>query len=108
MKTMCCGYCNAPFVDPKSLALHETRCQARPEPPPSSEGVAELVERLLIANLKLWEICKKKASSATVPDAELRKLVQDDLDLCKSRAAIRAEINARLGCERSGESVKHY
>ncbi len=77
------------------------------EPSESSEGIGELIERLCIANLKLWAVCDKKANAANMSQEDLRVLVTDDLNLCKSRAAIRAEINRRLGTT-SGETVKHY
>ena len=73
-----------------------------------SEGIGELIERLMIANLKLWAVCDKKANAANMSQEDLRVLVSDDLNLCKSRAAIRAEINKRLGSVVSGETVKHY
>ncbi len=72
-----------------------------------SEGIGELIERLMIANMKLWAVCDKKANAANMTQEDLRVLVADDLNLCKSRAAIRAEINRRLGSD-SGETVKHY
>ncbi len=72
-----------------------------------SEGIGELIERLCIANMKLWAVCDKKANAANMTQEDLRVLVADDLNLCKSRAAIRAEINRRLGTT-SGETVKHY
>ncbi len=73
-----------------------------------SEGIGELIERLCIANMKLWAVCDKKANAANMSQEDLRVLVADDLNLCKSRAAIRAEINKRLGGIVSGESVKSY
>ncbi len=76
--------------------------------PPPSEGVAELIERLVVANLKLWAVCEAKAKAAGMGVEELRELVEKDLALCKSRAAIRAELNWRLGQEASGESLKMY
>ncbi len=78
-----------------------------PAPEPS-EGIGELIERLMIANMKLWAVCDKKANAANMTQEDLRVLVADDLNLCKSRAAIRAEINRRLGQPVSSETVKHY
>ncbi len=83
---------------------HECGPRGKGQP---SEGIGELIERLMIANMKLWAVCDKKANAANMSQEDLRVLVADDLNLCKSRAAIRAEINRRLGSA-SGETVKHY
>ncbi len=79
-----------------------------------SEGIAELLERLVIANLKLFAVCEEKKrlvgleqSGQPVDQHELLDNIKKDLDLCRSRAAIRAEINKRLGSF-SGEVVKTY
>lgn len=112
-------------------------------PSHSSEGIAELIERLAVAAFKgealcddakrlaavrgeetsrcvcqiiadnraLWDIKERQAiairEQEQSPDV-LRELLIRDLELCKSRAAIRAELNRRLGSEVSGESVKRY
>ncbi len=80
----------------------------------NSEGIAELIERLVIANLKLFAVCEEKKrlvdleqSGQPVDQHELLDNIRKDLDLCRSRAAIRAEINKRLGSF-SGEVVKTY
>jgi hypothetical protein len=81
-----------------------------PEPKPS-EGTAELIERLIVANVKLYMVCDEKARLAADPGATkeaLRANAAKDVALCKSRAAIRTDLNARLGGEASGESVKQY
>ncbi len=87
--------------------FQEHKCWCGPPEQPS-EGIGELIERLMIANMKLWAVCDKKANAANMSQEDLRVLVSDDLNLCKSRAAIRAEINKRLGGVVSGESVKSY
>lgn len=69
-------------------------------------GVAELIEGLIVANAKLYELCSKKSRAAEMTEAELRELVSQDLELCRQRSRLRAEINRRLGS--AGDSVKTY
>lgn len=74
------------------------------------DGIGELIEKLCIANLKLWAVCDQKAAfvGAGEENAEkLRDLMKKDLDLCKLRAELRKEINARLGGPQ-GDNVKCY
>lgn len=81
-----------------------------------SEGMAELIERLVVANIKLYHVCDQKAGIAkngyvgsSPMDAQyMTSVAQADIALCRSRAAIRAELNQRLGCPVAGESVKAY
>lgn len=109
----------------------------------SSEGLAELIERLAVAafkwcdteariealakrtgpetaaliaelmrhNAQLWRIKDWQADAVAREDpdaAGLRVLIKRDIELCKSRALIRAELNRRLGQAPVGESVKQY
>jgi hypothetical protein len=69
-------------------------------------GIAELIESLVVANSKLYEICGKKAFADTMTEAELKELVSQDLELCRQRSRLRAEINRRLGS--ACDSVKTY
>lgn len=74
------------------------------------DGIGELIEKLCIANLKLWAVCDQKAAYVDGGEAsaeKLRDLMKKDLDLCKVRAQLRAEINARLGGYQ-GDNVKSY
>ncbi len=75
------------------------------------EPLAEAIAHLAQANKALFDL--KNEQAATVEDncresQYLLDLLRRDIDLCKSRAVIRAEINRRLGGAVSGETVKQY
>lgn len=81
--------------------------------PTHSEGLAELIERLVIDNIKLYMVCERKAQLLKDPFVkdQAEKLAENmaqDVALCKARALIRKELNERLGQPASGESVKNY
>jgi hypothetical protein len=69
-------------------------------------GVAELIEMLAVANCKLFRVCEDKEKADQLTEAELKELVKKDLELCRQRSRLRAEINRRLGS--AGDSVKTY
>ncbi len=77
----------------------------------AGEEVAELIKNLLEQNARLYALKDRQASAVRMKCENaglLLRLLRRDLDLCKSRAVIRAELNRRLGQEASGESVKMY
>lgn len=62
--------------------------------------IGELIEKLAIANIKLFEICDKKADIAKDPSqfskAEMVEVMRKDIELCKQRAALKTAIDKKL------------
>jgi len=75
-------------------------------------GVEELVKQLVKANHDLWDLCQVKWAAATdkkIPEAVLRDMMKRDVELCRSRAELRAAINERLGDGTAdGSTIKVY
>lgn len=73
-------------------------------------NIGELIEKLCIANIKLYMLCDKKVDMAADPlkysKEEIAALLSKDIALCKERASLKSEINKILGA--GGEEVKMY
>lgn len=78
----------------------------------SNMKAGELVEKLQIANQKLFQLCDRKDDAAKNPDKytkeDLISMATKDIELCKERAAIKSEINKIIHGEKSYEEVKNY
>ena len=61
------------------------------------ETFSELVDKLSIVNVKLYMV-KEKQSQVTeeTPKEELKRLIDQDLSLCRERSILKKEINAAL------------
>ena len=59
--------------------------------------IGELVEKLSIANIKLYEVCDKKADIAREPGSfskqEIVDVLRRDIELCKQRAMLKKAID---------------
>lgn len=79
------------------------------------ETFSELIDKLSIVNVKLYMV-KEKQSQVTdgTPKEELKKLIDQDLSLCRERSVLKKEINAALqNAVKSGnvsqlQEVKQY
>lgn len=62
--------------------------------------IGELIEKLSIANTKLFTICDKKADMAKNPDdyskQEMADVMRKDIELCKQRASLKNAIDAAI------------
>lgn len=60
-------------------------------------NIGELVEKLAIANIKLFQVCDQKADMARNPadfsKEEMASVMAKDIELCKERARLKNEIN---------------
>lgn len=72
--------------------------------------IGELIEKLAIANIKLFNVCDEKANAAADPSAyskeQLVDLMKKDIALCKERASLKSELDRLLGD--GGVEVKMY
>lgn len=63
-------------------------------------NIAQLIEELCISNIKLFDVCNKKAAIASNPAGfskeEAVETIGRDIELCKQRARIKTEINRVL------------
>ena len=61
------------------------------------ETFSELVDKLSIVNVKLYMV-KEKQSQTTdeTPKEELKRLIDQDLSLCRERSILKKEINSAL------------
>lgn len=70
----------------------------------------ETVEKLCIANIKLFNLCDMKTKMAKNPGdftkEELVRVMEQDISLCKERARLKNELNRLVGLE--AEEVKRY
>jgi hypothetical protein len=73
-------------------------------------NVAEDIERLVTATIKLYMVCEKKGKVANgsldLTKEELVELMKQDIDLCKQRGALKNSINKALGL--TPMEVKRY
>lgn len=73
-------------------------------------SLGELVEKLCIANIKLYNLCDLKAEMAKNPSSytkeELACVMEQDIMLCKERARLKNEINKIAGLD--VEEIKNY
>ena len=62
--------------------------------------IGELIEKLSIANIKLFKVCDDKAKIATNPGdfskAEIVEVVRKDIQLCQQRAKLKNAIDVAL------------
>ncbi len=74
-------------------------------------SLGELVEKLTIANIKLYNLCDRKALAANNPGdfskEELAAIMRKDIELCKERALLKNAINKVAGIP-STEEIKSY
>lgn len=80
--------------------------------------IGELIEKLCIANIKLFNICDKKVHIAANPGSysknEITKVMAADIELCKQRANLKKAIDSAINSAIiSGEAsvideVKNY
>lgn len=73
-------------------------------------NIGEDIEKLCIANVKLYMVCEKKAKVAKgeldLSKEELEDLMRQDIDLCRQRGALKNAINKALG--QAPQEVKRY
>jgi len=69
-------------------------------------NIGELIEKLAIANIKLYEVCDLKAKADTMTAEQLREMARKDVALCQERARLKNELNRLLGG--TGDEVKSY
>lgn len=77
----------------------------------------QLIVDLVLANADLWDLKQSQGTEVALADAGgmpahstlLLGMLRQDIRLCKSRAALREQINAALGQnEADGSTVKFY
>lgn len=70
----------------------------------------EVVEKLCIANIKLFMLCDKKdaivKNPGNYPKGELVKVMKQDVALCKERAHLKNQINKLFGNDI--QEIKNY
>jgi len=62
--------------------------------------IGELIEKLTIANIKLYMLCDKKADMAKNPEAYTKKQMAEvmdaDIQLCKQRGSLKKQIDIAI------------
>ena len=62
--------------------------------------IGELIEKLAIANIKLFKVCDDKAKIATNPadfsKTEIVEVIKKDIELCRQRARLKNAIDDAL------------
>jgi hypothetical protein len=62
--------------------------------------IGELLDKLVIVNKKLYEVCNKKADMVKDPSLYTKmdaiNLLANDLELCKTRAALKNQIKQTI------------
>lgn len=62
--------------------------------------IGEFVEKLSIANIKLYEVCDKKADIVKDPSKyskdEIVEVLRKDIELCKQRAMLKNAIDNKI------------
>lgn len=73
--------------------------------------LGELVDKLSIANAKLFALCNKKTKIVADPckfsKEEVVELISNDIELCKQRAYLKNKIDKVVG-KNSFVEVKNY
>lgn len=73
-------------------------------------NLGELVEKLAIANIKLYNLCDLKTDMSKNPadytKEQLVTLMEQDIKLCKERAKLKNAINKTVGLD--GDEIKRY
>jgi hypothetical protein len=74
-------------------------------------NVAELIEKLVTATIKLYKTCDAKALCAADPDKftkeQIVQILNNDIELCRERANLKNAINKALGVGVTNE-IKDY
>jgi hypothetical protein len=73
------------------------------------ENIAEDIEKLVIANIKLYMVCEEKGKVAAGKDLtkeQLENIIKQDIALCQQRGALKNAINRALG--QRPQEVKRY
>lgn len=75
-------------------------------------GPGEMIEKLCIANIKLFKLCDKKSDMAKNPGdytkAEMVRVMRQDIELCKQRGKLKSEIDRVLMGGDAIEEIKNY
>ena len=75
-------------------------------------GVGEMIEKLCIANIKLFNICDKKANIVKDPDSyskeEIVRVLEMDIELCKTRGRLKSQIDSEILGAEAIEEIKNY
>ena len=62
--------------------------------------IGELIEKLAIANIKLFTVCDKKADMAASPSdfskQEMAEVMRADIELCKQRGSLKKQIDKAI------------
>lgn len=81
----------------------------------ATETVGELIEKLVIANIKLYHLKDKQAEAVKEianphkPTEHYLDLLKQDIELCQARARLRREIDRRLDSSTpTYANIKHY
>ena len=73
-------------------------------------NLGELIEKLCIANIKLYNICDLQVAMSKNPadytKEEIVQAMEKDIILCRERAQLKNTINTTMGFK--GEEVKMY
>lgn len=80
--------------------------------------IAELIEKLCILNIKLFDVCNSKTKMANNPGdfskIEMAEIMRKDISLCKQRAQLKNAIDKKIrdsiisGDMVATEEVKNY
>lgn len=77
-----------------------------------SQPIAEQIEKLATATIKLYFVCDKKADAAKNPDKysqeELEEIARQDIELCKQRAQLKGSIDKYINAHLGVLEVKKY
>jgi len=75
-------------------------------------GLGELIEKLCIANIKLYDACNKKANIVKDPRSfskeEIVRVLEIDIELCKTRGRLKSEIDRQMMGSDAVEEIKNY
>lgn len=69
--------------------------------------MGDLVEKLSISNMKLFEVCNQK-TNPNLSKEEVDRLLKKDIELCRERAMLKSEINRLFYGRKAIEEVKNY
>lgn len=106
----CCKICNylkkdmefEEFLGLIFRIAHNRSCSKLP-------SMGELVEKLAIANLKLFEVCSEKDKLINNnSNIDTTLLAKKDIELCKERAQLKSEINRAFYGRSAIEEIKNY
>lgn len=74
--------------------------------------IGELIEKLAIANIKLYNTCDEKADMAANPQnytkEQMAEVMKRDIELCKQRGALKSQIDKVLLGSVATEEIKKY